>query len=197
MSAPPRRLDAAELLHGSDHDFIVNMYLAALRRWPDAAGYRRFMALVANRPERRMDALREVAGSEEAVRLGALVTVPEQALPGDPSLARDAMRDIRTEVLQAEITGLREAVALLSGVGGAEVAGLQRELAEARDAELRGEINAVRRELAAVQVPLPVVDPALDSLALGLARLIDAHVTTRLGALEERLRQVEARLPQG
>jgi hypothetical protein len=76
-------------------------------------------------------------------------------------------------------------------------AGLQRELAEARDAELRGEINAVRRELAAVQVPLPVVDPALDSLALGLARLIDAHVTTRLGALEERLRQVEARLPQG
>ncbi len=197
MSAPPRRLDAAELLHGSDHDFIVNMYLAALRRWPDAAGYRRFMALVANRPERRMDALREVAGSEEAVRLGALVTVPEQALPGDPSLARDAMLDIRTEVLQAEITGLREAVALLSGVGGAEVAGLQRELAEARDAELRGEINAVRRELAAVQVPLPVVDPALDSLALGLARLIDAHVTTRLGALEERLRQVEARLPQG
>ncbi len=197
MSAPPRRLDAAELLHGSDHDFIVNMYLAALRRWPDAAGYRRFMALVANRPERRMDALREVAGSEEAVRLGALVTVPEQALPGDPSLARDAMLDIRTEVLQAEISGLREAVALLSGVGGAEVAGLQRELAEARDAELRGEINAVRRELAAVQVPPPVVDPALDSLALGLARLIDAHVATRLGALEERLRQVEARLPQG
>ncbi len=80
MPAPPRRLDAAELLHGSDHEFIVNMYLAALRRWPDDAGYRRFLGLIANRPERRMDALREVAGSEEAVRLGALVTVPEVAL---------------------------------------------------------------------------------------------------------------------
>jgi hypothetical protein len=189
-------LDATELLHGSDHEFIVNIYLAALRRWPDDAGYRRFMGLIANRPERRMDALREVAGSEEAVRLGALVTVPELALPGDPSLARDAILDIRTEVLQNDIARLREAVALLSGVGGAEVAGLQRELAEARDAELRGEINALRRELGAVQAGVePVVEPGLESLALGLARLIDGHVGTRLAALEERLRQVEARLP--
>ncbi len=226
MSAPPRRLDAAELLHGSDHDFIVNMYLAALRRWPDAAGYRRFIGLIANRPERRMDALREVAGSEEARRLGALVTVPEVALPGDPSLARDAILDIRTEVLQNELAGLREAVALLSGVAGAEVAGLQRELAEARDAELRGEINALRRELGAVRAGavapgeaepgleslapglaaagpelaaagqgLAVAEPGLESLALGLARLIDGQVTARLAALEERLRQVEARLP--
>jgi hypothetical protein len=220
MSAPPRRLDAAELLHGSDHDFIVNMYLAALRRWPDAAGYRRFMGLIANRPERRMDALREVAGSEEARRLGALVTVPEVALPGDPSLARDAILDIRTEVLQNEIAGLREAVALLSGVAGAEVAGLQRELAEARDAELRGEINVLRRELGAVRAGaapaapavapglaaagpelaaagqgLAAAEPGLESLALGLARLIDGQVTARLAALEERLRQVEARLP--
>jgi len=216
MSAPPRRLDAAELLHGSDHDFIVNMYLAALRRWPDAAGYRRFIGLIANRPERRMDALREVAGSEEARRLGALVTVPEVALPGDPSLARDAILDIRTEVLQNEIAGLREAVALLSGVAGAEVAGLQRELAEARDAELRGEINALRRELGAVRAGAVqsgavesgaveagaapaaqpgLAEPGLESLALGLARLIDGQVSARLAALEERLRQVEARLP--
>lgn len=195
MSAPPRRLDAAELLHGSDHEFITNMYLAALRRWPDAAGYRRFMALVANRPERRMDALREVAGSEEARRLGALVTVPEVALPGDPNLARDAMMDVRTEVLQGEISGLREAVALLSGVGGAEVAGLQRELAEARDAELRGEISALRRELAPVQAGVPPApEPGLESLALGLARLIDAQITARLGTLEARLCRVEARL---
>ncbi len=216
MSAPPRRLDAAELLHGTDHEFIVNMYLAALRRWPDAAGYRRFLGLIANRPERRMDALREVAGSEEARRLGALVTVPEQALPADPNLARDAMMDVRTEVLQADIERLREAVALLSGVAGAEVAELGRELAEARDAELRGEINALRRELAevkagaapAVEPGLPmaepglaVAEPGLESLALGLARLLDAQVTAqvtaRLAPLEERLRQLEARLPPG
>ena len=210
MSAPPRRLDAAELLHGTDHEFIVNMYLAALRRWPDAAGYRRFLGLIANRPEQRMDALREVAGSEEARRLGALVTVPEVALPADPNLARDAMMDVRTEVLQADIERLREAVALLSGVGGAEVAGLQRELAEARDAELRGEINALRREMAAVQAgALPGAEPGaepgakpgaelgLESLALGLARLLDSHVAARLAPLEERLRQLEARLPPG
>jgi hypothetical protein len=130
--------------------------------------------------------------------LGALVTVPDVALPGDPGLARDAILDIRTEVLQNDIARLREAVALLSGVAGAEVAGLQRELAEARDAELRGELHALRQELGAVQAGVvPAPEPGLESLALGLARLIDAHVTARLGVLEERLRQVEARLPPG
>lgn len=196
MNAPPRRLAAADLLHGEDHEFVVNIYLAVLRRWPDAPGYRHFLAMVANRPERRVEALREIAGSEEARRAGDLVTIPADPLPGDPNHARDAMMDVRTEVLQQDIARLREAVELLSGVGGAEVAALQRELAAADEAALRAEVAALRREVqAALANAPPPAAPALESLALGLARLIDSHVAGRLGGLEARLAQLEARLP--
>ncbi len=203
MTAPKRRLDATDLLHGDDHAFVVNLYLAVLRRWPDEAGYRHFLDQVANRPERRVDAVREMAGSEEARRAGALVTIGEAPLPGDPNRARDTMLEVRTEVLGSDIARLRDAVALLSGVGGAEVAALQRELAEAQEAALRSEINAVRREMRAALAngtPAPAApETPLAELALGLARLIDSLVSDRLGQLEarleDRLRQIEARLP--
>ena len=60
MKAPRRAPEPGDLLAGDDHDFVVNLYLALLRRWPDEAGYRHFMGMVAGRPERRLDALRQM-----------------------------------------------------------------------------------------------------------------------------------------
>jgi Domain of unknown function (DUF4214) len=200
MTTPRRTLDAADLLHGEDHEFIVNMYLAVLRRWPDEAGYRHFMRKIANRPERRADALRETAGSEEASRLGSVVEIPADLRPGgDPDRAREAMLSVRLEMLQAEVGRLREAVELLSGTGGEELAGLQRELAEAREAEFRSELNAVRRELretlAGLAAPPPHAVGAEQALAAGLARLFADYIEARLGGLGQRLNAIEAQMP--
>ena len=63
MKAPQRAPEPGDLLAGDDHDFVVNLYLALLRRWPDEDGYRHFLAMVAGRPERRIEALRHMAKS--------------------------------------------------------------------------------------------------------------------------------------
>jgi hypothetical protein len=128
------------------------------------------------------------------------VEIPADPHPGDPGRACDAVLDIRTEVLQAELGKLRQALELLSGVGGEELAGLQRDLAEAREAEWRAELNAVRRELretmAGLKPPVPTDTHAPEAaLAEGLARLFADYVEARLGGLEQRLAALEARLP--
>lgn len=198
MTEPRRVIDAATLLHGDDQEFVVNLYVAVLRRWPDAAGLRRFLELIANRPERRLEVLREVAGSEEARRLGNLVQVPERLVPGDPLRARAVLFQLRTEVLYEELGRLREALAVLAGTGVQDLAGLQAELAEAREGELRSELNALRRELREALAPRPAPtasEAAKADLAAGLAGLLDAYLAERLAGFEARLAALEARLP--
>ncbi len=190
-----RTLDAGDLLHGDDHEFVVNLYLAVLRRWPDEAGYRHFMEQVFNRPERRVEAIREIAGSEEAHRQGSLVTLAPRPIPSDPHRARDLILSLRTEVLHEEMGRLQQALELLSGSGVAEVAALQGELAEARDAELRSELNSLRRGMALLTAPPPPAASARMDLAQGLAQLLDAYLAERLGGFESRLAALEARLP--
>src|SRR3954447_13527388 len=70
---PPKPIPAADLLGGDDVDFVVNLYIALLGRWPDPNGLHRYLGLIANRPERRLDCLREIAGSEEAQKRGTRV----------------------------------------------------------------------------------------------------------------------------
>ena len=147
MDSTIRCIEAADLLLGEDHDFVVNAYLAILRRWPDEGGYRHYLHLVTNRPERRIEVLRAMAGSEEAKRAGARIAFGAE--PGDPQRALATMLDIRTGLLHAETLRLRAALEELGGVGGPEIAGLGAGLMELRDAELRSEINAARREAAA------------------------------------------------
>jgi hypothetical protein len=198
VSDPRRFVDAATLLHGDDQEFVVNLYVAALRRWPDATGLRRYLEIIANRPERRLDVVREVAGSEEARRHGALVTIPDRLLPSDPARARAVLYQLRTEVLFEELSRLREAVALLSGMPGQELARLQQDLAEAREGELRTELNALRRELREALGPRPAPtasEAAKADLAAGLAQLLDAYLDDRLRGFEARLAALEARLP--
>lgn len=149
MNAPRRTPEPGDLLAGDDHDFVVNLYLALLRRWPDEAGYRHFMGIIAGRPERRLEALRRMAASEEVHRDGAAMEIgPGPVVPADPRRALALALDLRTAWLRDQIAELREAVGLLGGIGGPELSNLAAELIEARDAMLRSEIGALRREVA-------------------------------------------------
>src|SRR4051794_13713578 len=108
-----RDYEAADLIGGEDHDFVVNLYLAVLGRWPDAAGYRYYRELVADRPERRLEALRAVAGSEEAKRSGNRISFGAgPAVPPGPSRVLAVSLALRTEWLQREVARLQEAVGL-------------------------------------------------------------------------------------
>jgi len=217
--ARPRRvLQAGDLLFGEDHDFVVNAYLALLGRWPDAEGYRHYMAAVHNQPERRVEVLQGLAASEEARRpgrAGPRVELPEDGpiLPSDPRHALAVALDLRTGYLQAEIERLREGLELVSGPGGPELAGLGSELLEARDAELRAEIEAVRREMrerldglvdllrGLGALPPGAAAPAAtaeERVAQALSRTMADYVGDLLAIAEQRvdarLRAIEARV---
>jgi hypothetical protein len=213
VNAPRRRFEAGDLLLGEDHDFVVNLYLAVLGRWPDAAGYRHYMDMIANRPERRVEAMRLMGGSEEARRAGSALEIgSDPVLPSDPRRALAAVLALRTGWLQEQAAAVREAVELLGGPGGPELAGLGAELVEVREAALRSEINALRRgmterlesvlELLRQQgVPLGAAPrPATpeERAAQAVSRLVADYVGDLLAVtkarFEARLRAIEARL---
>lgn len=217
MTIPWRPIEASELLPGEDHDFVVSLYLAVLRRWPDPGGYRTYLEMVANRPERRVEAIRAMAASEEARLAGTgLVVGDGPILPADPRRALATALDLRTGWLHDQVEGLRDGLNQLGGPGGPELAGLGAELIEARDAELRSEINALRREVAerleAIQdllrrhgVPVPATVPAAATTEERAASLVSGMVADYVGNLltiaetrfEARLRAIEARLLAG
>ncbi len=210
MKAPRRVPEPGDLLAGDDHDFVVNLYLALPRRWPDEAGYRHFMGLVAGHPERRLDALRQMAESEEVRRAGAPMEVgPGPVVPADPRRALAVALDLRTSWLRDQVAELREAVELLGGAGGPELAGLAAELIEARDAALRSEIGALRREVAAAigelrglidrregaagGGPPDPAPPGGDPLPRRLADYVGDMLAVAEARFEARLRALEAR----
>jgi hypothetical protein len=174
------------------------------------------MAAIHNQPERRAEVLHALAQSAEARRPGAgaaRVEFPEgPILPSDPRHAMAVALDLRTGHLRAEIDRLREAVELLSGPGGPELAGLGNELLEAREAELRSEIEGVRREmrerldgitgLLRERGALPPGAPspaatAEERIAQALSRTMADYVgdllTIAEARIEARLRAIEAR----
>jgi len=163
-------------MYGEDADFVATLYIALLRRWPDEGGWRHYMAIIANRPERRAEALREMAASEEAQRIAAPMHLPPgPILPSDPRGALQAVLAIRTEWLAEQLTELREA---LAQQGGPELAGLGAEVIEARDAALRAELSALRREVA----------ERLEGVAglLGAAGVAEGAARAALATAEER-----------
>jgi hypothetical protein len=178
-----RSIEAADLLHGDDHEFVVNAYLAILRRWPDEGGYHHYLRLITNRPERRIEVIRGMAGSEEARRAGSRISLGADPIePGDPQRALATMLEVRTSLLHAETQRLRLALEELGGVGGPEVEGLRAGLMEVRDAEVRSEINAARREAAA---GLEAVQEFLRSRGLPAGPAAEgASLLRRLEALE-------------
>lgn len=63
-------IDLAELLVGTDEDFLTNAYIAILGRWPDEAGFTSNLARIRGRPDERLPMLRRMTNSEEARAMG-------------------------------------------------------------------------------------------------------------------------------
>jgi hypothetical protein len=133
-------------------------------------------------------------------------------VPADPRRALAVALDLRTAWLREQVAELREAVELLGGVGGPELAGLGAELIEARDAALRSEIAALRRETAgALDAMRGLLDrhrgggtgePSPDRLPSAAADPLPARFADYVGDMiaiaearfEARLRALEARV---
>ena len=74
-----QEVNGSDLLNGSDHEFVVNLYSIILNRWPDEDGYRHHLQRVENRPEMRRQLIDEIAGSPEGRNLGVIVRWPDTA----------------------------------------------------------------------------------------------------------------------
>lgn len=72
-------VNGSDLLNGSDHEFVVNLYSVLLNRWPDEDGYRHHLQRVENRPEMRRQLVDEIASSPEGRNLGVIVRWPDAA----------------------------------------------------------------------------------------------------------------------
>jgi hypothetical protein len=145
-----REVNGTELLAGSDHEFVVNLYTVILNRWPDEDGYRHHLQRVENRPDLRRQVALDVAGSAEGRALGVELRFDDEA-PAAPAPPVDAP----AAAMPSAPAGTAEALAaLLAGVGlvpDAELRVLHRLLADAlgavaaeRDARL--EVRLARLE---------------------------------------------------
>jgi hypothetical protein len=74
-----REVNGNDLLPGSDHEFVVNLYTIILNRWPDEDGYRHYLGRAENRPEQRRLLIDEIAASQEARNLGVTIRWPDDA----------------------------------------------------------------------------------------------------------------------
>ena len=176
-----------ELLHGTDEDFLTNLYLAALGRWPDEAGFADHLRMIAGRPENRAVVLRVFLDSEEGRQKGR--PVQTDASPVSAEQALSAQLRLRTTVLRAEMAGLREAKAPLAPDSAAleEVAALRGELASLSH-ELRERMAALEAALAGRIPAAPNLSPAISLDYVN--DLIDASQTQMV----QRLRAIEKRL---
>ncbi|WP_164867999.1 DUF4214 domain-containing protein [Rhodovarius crocodyli] len=182
-------ITAAELIVGTDHDFVVNLYLALLDRWPDEAGYEHFMERVRDKPEERPGAIHYMAQSPEALSRGRHMPMPDPLVPGDPQRALAAQMDLRSSFLFARMNELKDRPK--SEAADPAIAPLVREL-RAEMAALRREM---REELAAIAGRLtqpPAAEAAVPAAAAreewaDLLSLAEARMEMRLRALERRL----------
>jgi hypothetical protein len=118
-----REVNGSDLLEGSDHEFVVNLYTVILNRWPDEDGYRHHLQRVENRPDLRRQVIQDVAGSAEGRALGVTLRFADDAAAPAPAAAP-----------AAPAAGGQSLGALLAGLAtlpDAELHALQRQLAEA------------------------------------------------------------------
>lgn len=126
-----REVNGSELLEGSDHEFVVNLYTVILNRWPDEDGYRHHLQRAENRPDIRRQMIDEIAGSPEGRNLGVVVTWPADPAPPaaePPPPAAPAPAAAVPGDLAGTLAQLREG---LAGMELAALAEAQRLLAEA------------------------------------------------------------------
>jgi len=142
-----REVNGNDLLGGSDHEFVVNLYTLMLNRWPDEEGYRHHLEKVENRPELRRQIIEQVAASPEARSLGVVLRWPEDGAPAAaPAAAPPATSP--PEDLTATLAALREAAPTLDPAALAEA---QRLLAETLAALAAQQARATEARLARLE----------------------------------------------
>jgi phosphatidylserine/phosphatidylglycerophosphate/cardiolipin synthase-like enzyme len=176
-------ITAGELLHGSDEDVVVNLYLALLGRWPDEAGYEHHLAFLAGRPERRREAFERIRGSEEGRLRNRPVDPDPSPVPAERALA--AQLRLRTAWFREEINRLATAPAVDAPLL-EEVTALRLEVAELRrEAEER-----LARLETGMAGPLPEAPALSTALSVGyvndLIELLRAELLARIRAIEAR-----------
>lgn len=127
-----REVNGSELLGGSDHEFVVNLYTMILNRWPDEEGYRHHLEKVENRPDLRRQVIRDVANSAEGKALGVVLRFDDEepaAPAANPAPAPDATQaPAAAGDLAYALDRLKEG---LGAMGPGELAAAQRRLTEA------------------------------------------------------------------
>ena len=78
LPTAPQTVRASELLEGDDEGFVINAYLALQRQWPDPGGFGHYHWLLSQRPQARLEVLREIA---PAARRTLVVQSPDH--PGE------------------------------------------------------------------------------------------------------------------
>jgi hypothetical protein len=145
-----REVNGNDLLGGSDHEFVVNLYTLMLNRWPDEEGYRHHLEKVENRPELRRQIIEQVAASPEARSLGVVLRWPEDGAPAAaaPAAAAAPPATSPPEDLAATLAALREAAPTLDP---AVLAEAQRLLAETLAALAAQQARATEARLARLE----------------------------------------------
>jgi len=176
-----------ELLHGSDEDFLTNLYLAVLGRWPDEGGFAQHLQALVADPGRRAKTFREFVESEEGrSRPGAVDPDPG---PVSAERALAAQLGLRTQALRREVIQLREAQATASAGAAVlgEVGALSAALASL-GTELRERMAALEAALAGRVSSAPNLSPAIS------LDYVNDQIEAAQMALNQRLRVIEKRL---
>lgn len=209
-------ITAADLLVGSDEDFVINLYLAALDRWPDPEGFAHMMDKVVGSEAARAQAITDLLVSPEAMLRGRPVPMQDPLLPAEPIVALQRQLALRTQYLlglvsrhaapaPADRGGLEAAL----GEARADMSALRKELRQgleemhrtprARDEvepllrEARAEMAALRRELrerladGAEPIVTTRADPDIADYVNDLLAVAEARMELRIRALEKRL----------
>lgn len=128
-----RILRGQDLMQGSDHEFLVNLYRRILLRGPDEIGYRHHRDLIEADPGCRRSLIEGFAASSEARRQGEAVHIiwddAEMPSATQPATAPDAL-----------IAALRESLGSLDGAG---LAALEAPLAECLEALRAARLKAL------------------------------------------------------
>lgn len=173
---------AGELLHGTDEDVVVNLYLGVLGRWPDEAGFAHHLEFIAGRPERRVEALARIRTSEEA-RLRDRPLDPDTA-PVPPEQALAAQMRLRAEWFRHELA--QRPAAAPDQAAMEEVVALRQDLAALRR-EMEARFAALEAALAGELPAAPTLSPAMSvGYVNDLLETLRAELLQRLRALEIR-----------
>ncbi len=123
-----REVNGSELLAGSDHEFVVNLYTVILNRWPDEDGYRHHLQRVENRPDIRRQVIQDVAASAEGRALNVELRFADDPQP-------DAAPAPADPVAAAAMGGAGDALAALLATLGTvpdlELRALHRQVSDA------------------------------------------------------------------